>query len=485
MDKPHRPRSHEDHKGHEENSLQPVNSLTSSWRTKVFIPRILIGLVILLISPASLCFAAPPKAPTNAAAIADLKAGKRDVADAAWWGFNADDSTDALQAAINSGAKRVIVPYMGQPWIVRPLRLRSQLELVLEPGVMLLAKKGEFHGGGDSLLAAFETDDLTIRGYGAILRMRKTDYQHAPYARAEWRMGIGLYGCRRVRIEGLRIESTGGDGIMLGSGASHRPCENVAIRDCVCHDNHRQGISVVNASHLLVENCILSGTSGTPPEAGIDLEPDLPEERLADCVVRNCRFENNAGHAILVYLNRLSSKSQPVSILFDNCVSRMGQPGMTPNDFHDPAMRGWAGMAVGTVHDDSPKGVIEFRNCVAENTGREGAKIYDKSAAGVKVRFVACSWKSAWVSRPREYAGPRVPLLIELRSSKKTARPGGIEFVDCHVYDDIAGPAIEYDDATRKSTLVDVTGMITIHGSRLEDALLGPNLVNVKLTTRR
>ena len=350
------------------------DSRITPFQRNPFIRRTLFGLVIPLISSVPLCFAAPPIAPTNAAAIAELKVGKRDSADAAWWGFNPEDATDALQAAINSGAKKVTVPYKGQPWIVRPLRLRGHLELVLEPGVMLLAKKGEFRGGGDSLLAAFGVDDLTIRGYGAILRMRKTDYQHPPYARAEWRMGIGLYGCRRVRIEGLRIESTGGDGIMVGSGVNHRPCEDVAIRDCVCHDNHRQGISVVNANRLLLENCVLSGTSGTPPEAGIDLEPDLPEERLTDCVVRNCRFENNAGHAILVYLNRLSSKSQPVSILFDNCVSRMGQPGMTPNDFHDPAMRGWAGMAVGTVHDDSPKGVIEFRNCIAENTGAKGPR---------------------------------------------------------------------------------------------------------------
>jgi hypothetical protein len=465
-------------------AFSPARARKSSFEKHISIPRTLIALASLVIYPAPLCLAALPKAPINTASIAEVKAGKRDTADAVWWGFNSDDATDALQAAINSGVKKVTVPYTGQPWIVRPIRLRSHLELILEPGVMLLAKKGEFRGGGDSLLAAFEVDDITIRGYGAILRMRKTDYQHAPYTRAEWRMGVGLYGCRRVRIEGLRIESTGGDGIMLGSGANHRPCEEVAIRDCACHDNHRQGISVVNASKLLVENCIFSGTSGTPPEAGIDLEPDLPEECLVDCVVRNCRFENNAGHAILVYLNRLSSKSQPVSIHFDNCISRMGQPGMKPNDFHDPALRGWSGMAVGTVHDDSPKGLVEFRNCVAENTGREGAKIYDKSAAGVKVRFVSCSWKNAWVSSPREYAGPRVPLLIGLRDNKKTSRPGGIEFIDCHVYDDIAGPAIEYEDTTRKTPLFDVTGQITVHGSRLEDALLGPNVADVTLKLR-
>jgi hypothetical protein len=157
---------------------------------------------------------------------------------------------------------------------------------------------------------------------------------------------------------------------------------------------------------------------------------------------------------------------------------------MTPNDFHDPTMQGWSGMAVGNVHDDSPTGTIEFRNCIAENTGREGAKIYDKSSAGVKVRFVNCSWKSAWVSRAREYSGPRVPVLVELRNPRNTARPGGVEFVDCHVYDNIAGPAIEYDDVTRKTPLADVTGQLTAHGRSLRDALFGPNRVNVTLEVR-
>jgi hypothetical protein len=446
--------------------------------------RSLSGLCILLFLLSPLSRAAAPSAFPGAAAIAELKAGKRDTADVLWWGFEPDDATDALQAAIDSGAKRVVVPYVGQPWIVRPVRLRSHLELVFEPGVMLLAKKGEFRGGGDSLLSGFDKEDITIRGYGASLRMRKTDYQHPPYTRAEWRMGIGLYGCRHVRVEGVRIESTGGDGVMLGSGTNHRPCEDVTIRDCVCHDNHRQGISVVNGKQLLVENCIFSGTSGTPPEAGIDLEPDLPEEQLSECVVRNCRFENNSGHAILIYLNRLTAKSQPVSIRFENCVSRMGQPGMTADDFKDPSMRGWSGMAIGTVHDDSPKGIVEFHNCVAENTGREGAKIYDKSASGVKVRFVHCSWKNCWVSRAREYTGPRVPVLLALHNTSKTQRPGGVEFVDCHVYDDVAGPVLDYDDVTRKTPLADVSGRITAHGRGLTDPLWGPKLDHVTLEVR-
>ena len=50
-------------------------------------------------------------APDNAA-IAEVAAGKRTTANAAWWGFSKNDSTAALQAAIDSGAKTVVVPYV-------------------------------------------------------------------------------------------------------------------------------------------------------------------------------------------------------------------------------------------------------------------------------------------------------------------------------------------------------------------------------------
>ena len=70
--------------------------------------------------------------------------------------------TDTLQAAINSKAKTLIIPYMGQAWIVRPLILRNDLEIVFEPGVLVLAKRGEFKGKGDSLFTASEVTELDV-----------------------------------------------------------------------------------------------------------------------------------------------------------------------------------------------------------------------------------------------------------------------------------------------------------------------------------
>jgi len=154
---------------------------------------------------------------------------------------------------------------------VRPLQLRSQQEIIFEPGVLVLAKKGELLGGGDSLLSAVCQYNIVLRGYGATLRMHKRDYQNPPYSKAEWRMGVALRGCTQVLVEGLRIESSGGDGLYVDGGGERGWSQDITLRNCVADDNHRQGLSVVSAVNLLVENCTFANAWGIAPEAGIDL----------------------------------------------------------------------------------------------------------------------------------------------------------------------------------------------------------------------
>jgi len=49
----------------------------------------------------------------NPAAVKEVLSSKGTVANAAWWSFDENDSTLALQGAIDSGARKVVVPYMG------------------------------------------------------------------------------------------------------------------------------------------------------------------------------------------------------------------------------------------------------------------------------------------------------------------------------------------------------------------------------------
>lgn len=258
----------------------------------------------------------------DADAVQDVLDGRRDVASAAWWGFDEEDATESLQAAIRSGAKMLVIPNMGRPWIVRPLFLESDQEIVLEEGAVVMARNGGFRGRGDSLFTAREKENITLRGRGALV-MRKKDYQNPPYEKAEWRNCLTLRGCRNVRVEDLRLASSGGDGIYVGRGADKRiPCQNVTIRNVTCEDHHRQGISVITAENLLIEGCTLRGTKGTPPQAGIDYEPNKADEPLVNCVLRDCLIEDNAGYGILMYLGALRDESEPISIRVEDCQVR-------------------------------------------------------------------------------------------------------------------------------------------------------------------
>ena len=175
--------------------------------------------------------------------------------------------------------------------------------------------------------------------------------------------------------------------------------KDVTVRSVVCFDNHRQGMSVTSVQNLLVEGCSLTGTSGTAPESGVDIEPDSPDQRLVNCVFRNCLFENNSGNAAAIYLKNQTSESEPVSITFENCVARMGKAGDVPDVVRDQGLGGWGGFAIGAIRDKGPKGMIELINCVTENTGREGARIYDNSSQSVRLRFVRMQFQRPLANR--------------------------------------------------------------------------------------
>lgn len=409
--------------------------------------------------------------------VKEVLAGTRTVANAAWWGFDPVDATDALQAAINSPAKRVVVPNMTRDWIVRPITLRSDLELVLEAGVVISAKRGEYRGRGDSVFTARDVSNLTIRGYGATVRMQKKDYivgkalkdldwhrWFGQYEKAEWRMCLALRGCSNVRVEGLTLRESGGDGIYIDGGSELPYCENVVIQNVVCDDNYRQGISIISAVGLRVENSEFNNTWGTPPSSGVDIEPDGPENRIRNIVFRNCSFTDNYGDGIEVFLPNLKEDSGPISILFDNCrvTSR-----------HGPGIR------ITKIADDGPHGEVVLRNCVVENTLGYGIKVQDKSVDRAVVRFEDCVVRYA--ARNRDYAAAWAPIWLHLFRPELTQRFGDIEFNNCRVEDDFDRPFLVYEAEGEATTLHDLSGTIRVRNPHGIETDLGDTMQGMTL----
>ena len=179
----------------------------------------------------------------NPAAVEEVRRGERTVANAAWWGFDPVDATEAIQSAIDSRAAKVIVPYVGAEWVVRPVTLASNQELVLDPGVVVVAKPRRVPRHARLAIHRYGRRKRDGTGVWAVLRMWQEDYVSGAYEQSEFRHTLAFRGSGKIAVLGLTLEHSGGDGIYLGPIEDERRlgCRDVLIRDCVCRNNYRQG----------------------------------------------------------------------------------------------------------------------------------------------------------------------------------------------------------------------------------------------------
>lgn len=226
----------------------------------------------------------PPAVPAN-----------RTVRDFGARGDGLTDDTSAFAAAVSAVAGQggtVAVP--DGTYLVHPLKsivLTSNLTLSLSPGAVL--KAIPVPDAVSAVVVVKDAANVTIAG-GTILGERPNH----PGTTGEWGMGIDIRGGTDVTVDGVTVRDCWGDGIYIGVGAAGES-RRVTIRGCRCLDNRRQGLSMTGCLSAVVENSEFSGTSGTQPQSGIDLEPNIPYA-VRDVVIRDCVAARNAGWGIVL-----------------------------------------------------------------------------------------------------------------------------------------------------------------------------------------
>lgn len=372
------------------------------------------------------------------------------------FGYDPEDSTRFIQAALDSGVRKIILDKQAGPWYTLPLKMHSNTEFVIEPGVELVAKRGEYKGLRDYLLELPYATNVVIRGgEGATLRMWKTDYQGPDYKHGEWRYALRIYHCANVLVEGLRICDSGGDGIgVTGS--------NITIRKCVCDNNHRQGISVFNVNGLLIEDTVLSNTKGTPPEAGIDFEPDCSNEGLENVVMRNCLSINNHGRGYEFYLGQMNAKSPKLSVVLENCRAVGNSQSV---------------MVYASRRDsDHVAGNVLFKNCSFEDAHKNGIFLNGVPKEAVDVAFENCVVSNA--------ANGAVSADVVVAASKfSQGVPDGIRFDNLRIYQPVVRRWFSYAPQGCGAAPQNISGEVTVvapDGSNthenLDAAWVGENL---------
>ena len=227
--------------------------------------------------------------------------------------------TSGIQSLLsNASVSTVLFRLQDSPYITLPLLLsRPNVQLVCEPGVTLLALRWAFNSTGASLLT-IQSPASNISLDGCTLRMWRSDYVNPKWYRTgEWRMALNLEAVQGITITNAVLEESGGDGLYVGGVC----CRDVFISNVVSRNNYRQGISVICADGLVVQDSVFTGTRGTAPECGVDIEPDLPTQQVTNVLFQRNVFSNNSGCGIAVSVYALTNVTQPFSFSFvDNAV---------------------------------------------------------------------------------------------------------------------------------------------------------------------
>lgn len=110
----------------------------------------------------------------------------------------------------------------------------------------------------------------------------------------EWGQCIVIKDSKDIIIKDTHCVDGWGDGIYVYTDdAPGLWSENILIDNVVLNNNRRNALTLKSVKNVTLLNSTFSNTSGTMPEAGIDIEPDSLTDMASDIVISGCKFYGN------------------------------------------------------------------------------------------------------------------------------------------------------------------------------------------------
>ncbi len=326
-------------------------------------------------------------------------------------GFGGDD-TSVFQTALNStaGNGQVLEVPAGN-YNISPINLPANANLKLDSGVTVSANSG--FGSSDRMLNV-NANNVTITGAGngaSVFQM--------PKARAasqgdgsQYRHCLGIQNASNVTVTGISCNQSGGDGIYINAAT------NVTVSNCIFDGNFRDGGSVIGQlNHVNLNNNVFSNTQGSAPQAGVDVEPNVPGDFLTDVNFTDNTMLNNAGDGLAISLWTLTSSSQAVSLTVTrNHSDHNGRYGYFANN-NDPS---------------NAPGAITLNDCTTDQSGSDGANARFYAANGASLTFNNLTVTNPHRNGPDPSYGDSVAVAI-IRGGGASVPEGNVHYRNVNV----------------------------------------------------
>lgn len=196
---------------------------------------------------------------------------------------------------------------------------------------------------------------------------------------------------------------------------------NCVFEDVVCTNNARQGASITVGKHIIVRGGVYSNTSGEPPSAGIDIEPDAAVPLCEDIVLDGIQLIGNAGAGLLCdYVGPDTSPVKDVHVI--NCtIANNGLSGVTLRGGKGITIQncsiienGGAGIELDMYPDSPLKDLHMSDSRIRSNTlGGIFSAPFEETATGTTWKFSNLSVIDNGTGNPGQYHGIQIDGTID------------------------------------------------------------------------
>lgn len=222
-------------------------------------------------------------------------------------GGSSSADTLAFTNALAAGHE-IRIPKVSSAWqFTGPILIPSNTVIWCDPGVEVMMPDGGLVSD-IGWIRFRDVENVTIHGNNS-----RWFFQTKPVA-DEQRHVFDIRGSSNVTIRDTTAEASGGDGYYVGAGATNLYSQNVYLENVRADNCRRQGLSIVSAINCWVNGAVFENISGTSPQAGVDIEPNVATDELRGIRLHNVITRDCTGAGIKAVINDLPA-NYPVDIV--------------------------------------------------------------------------------------------------------------------------------------------------------------------------
>lgn len=363
-------------------------------------------------------------------------------------GDGTTDDTAGLNSVLALGGP-IYIPD-GVYAISDTLVMASNTLLSFSPKAEIKFITGSSVTSGDAMFSINEVSNVYIAGNGATLTGERKGTGLNDIV-----MGLRISGSTDVAVYKLDINDMAGDGVYVAGADDNTPIfpDRVWIKDVRCDNNMRNGMSIVSAKNLWIDNCLVTNSNGKAPETGYDFEVEGSNTLMQNVNVTNCRGSNNKQFDFsLVLGGNTTPITNSVGITLDNCMS-----------FDSTTYVETVGLAV-INHKDAMAndGFIKINNFTARNVNNHGLFIrnIDKDGQGIELTNITLI-DTALTTLGNLIGGQDTPFMLYTNSSNTVYEdPGNVRVDGLKIRDNTRDRSPYYiSSAGNAWTNIKITGL--------------------------